>query len=91
MTEKPVTKLHRFIPIIVRFLAVFVLILLASLAGGCAMPPYMTSLEKILEQKGINNRGGYGYRCTAGAHRGASEDFKENTMAALKAAEESSK
>ncbi|MGD9044430.1 MAG: glycerophosphodiester phosphodiesterase family protein [Desulfobacterales bacterium] len=55
------------------------------------MPPYMTSLDEILEQKGINNRDSYGYRCTAGAHRGASEDFKENTMAALKAAEENSK
>ena len=55
------------------------------------MPPYMAGLDEILEREGINNRDGYGYRCTTGAHRGASEDFKENTMAALKAAEENSK
>jgi glycerophosphoryl diester phosphodiesterase len=58
---------------------------------GCAMPPYVTSLDEILEQEGRNNRARYGYRCTAGAHRGASEEHRENTMAALKAADEDSK
>ena len=58
---------------------------------GCTMPPYITSLDEILEQKGINNRTRYGYRCTAGAHRGASEEHRQNTMAALKAADKNSK
>lgn len=75
---------HRFFPI-------SALILLAAMVSGCAMPPYVTSLDEILEQEGINNRVRYGYRCTAGAHRGASEEHSENTMAALKAADKNSK
>ena len=67
------------------------LILLAAVATGCSMPPYVTSLDEILEQEGINNLVRYGYRCTAGAHRGASEEHSENTMAALKAADQNSK
>ena len=55
------------------------------------MPPYVASLDEILEQEGIDNRARYGYRCTAGAHRGASEEHRENTMAALKAADKSGK
>jgi glycerophosphoryl diester phosphodiesterase len=55
------------------------------------MPPYVTSLDEILEKEGINNRARYGYRCTAGAHRGASEEHRENTMAALKAADKNNK
>jgi glycerophosphoryl diester phosphodiesterase len=74
-----------------RFFSVFALILLAVMVSGCAMPPYVTSLDDILEKEGINNRVRYGYRCTAGAHRGASEEYRENTMAALKAADENSK
>ena len=58
---------------------------------ACDMPPYVASLDEILEQEGIDNRARYGYRCTAGAHRGASEEHRENTMAALKAADESGK
>jgi glycerophosphoryl diester phosphodiesterase len=61
------------------------------MGGGCAMPPYVTSLDEILEKEGIKNRVRYGYRCTAGAHRGASDEHKENTIAALRAAEKSSK
>ena len=67
------------------------LILLVATASGCAMPPYITSLDEILEKQGIKNQAGYKYRCTSGAHRGASEEYKENTMAALKAADKSSK
>jgi hypothetical protein len=74
-----------------RFSLVSALTLLAAMVTGCAMPPYVTSLDEILEQEGKNNRARYGYRCTAGAHRGASEEHKENTMAALKAADENSK
>ena len=77
-------KEHRFFPI-------SALILLAAMVTGCAMPPYVASLDDILEQEGINNRVRYGYRCTAGAHRGASEEHRENTMAALKAADKYSK
>ena len=40
---------------------------------GCLMPPYVANLDEILEQEGINNRVRYGYRCTAGAHRGGGE------------------
>ena len=58
---------------------------------GCDMPPYVTSLDEILKQEGLNHRIRYGYRCTAGAHRGASEEYRENTMAALKAADQNSK
>jgi glycerophosphoryl diester phosphodiesterase len=67
------------------------LILLAALAVGCALPPYVTSLNQILEQEGITHQTRYGYRCTAGAHRGASEEHRENTLAALKAADENNK
>ena len=77
-------KEHRVSP-------VSALILLAAMVTGCTMPPYVTSLDEILEQEGINNRVRYGYRCTAGAHRGASEEHRENTLAALKAADKNSK
>ena len=55
------------------------------------MPPYLTSLDEILAQQGINSRVRYGYRCTAGAHRGSSEEHRENTMTALKAADKNNK
>ncbi len=74
-----------------RFFLVSALTLFAAMVSGCGMPPYVTSLDEILEQEGRDNRTRYGYRCTAGAHRGASEEHKENTMAALKAADENSK
>lgn len=77
-------KRHRFFP-------VSALTLLAAMVTGCAMPLYVTSLDKILEQEVINNRARYGYRCTLGAHRGASEEHGENTMAALKAADRNSR
>ena len=74
-----------------RFFLLSALTLLAAMVSGCSMPPYETSLDEILEQAGINNRARYGYRCTAGAHRGASDAYVENTMASLKAADQSSK
>ena len=55
------------------------------------MPPHLKNLDEILEQEGISNRVRYGYRCTAGAHRGASKEHRENTIAALKAADKNSK
>jgi glycerophosphoryl diester phosphodiesterase len=77
------TKAHRF------FLAsAFTLVL--TLVAGCTMPPYVTSLDQILDKEGIVNQSPYGFRCTAGAHRGASKEHRENTMAALKAADANS-
>jgi glycerophosphoryl diester phosphodiesterase len=77
-------KEHRLFPVSAS-------ILLAAMVSGCTMPPYVTSLDEILEQEGLNHRVRYGYRCTVGAHRGASEEHRENTMAALKAADQNSK
>jgi len=74
-----------------RFFQVSAFILLTAMVTGCSMPPYLASLDEILEQAGIDNGVRYGYRCTAGAHRGASEEHRENTMAALKAADQNSK
>jgi len=73
------------------FFQVSALILLVAVVSACTMPPYITSLDEILAKEGIKNRTPYGYRCTAGAHRGESEKYKENTMAAIKAADENSK
>ncbi len=72
-------------------LLVFALILLTALITGCTMPPYVASLDDILKRQGIDNRVDYSYRCTAGAHRGASEEHRENTMSALQAADQDSK
>ncbi len=74
-----------------RFYLLFSLILFPLLAIGCSTPRYVISLDKIIEQEGRNNPVHYGYRCTTGAHRGASEEHRENTMAALKAADNNSK
>ena len=93
MMNRAVSTLRRFVSIIQRFVfrgGVCALILLVAMASGCAMPPYIKSLDEILEREGINNRILYGYRCTAGAHRGASEEYRENTVAALKAADKNS-
>jgi len=105
MAEKAHSTLIRFVSIIRRFVSrernqtpkkhlfflVSALILLGAMVGGCAMPPYATSLDKILKRQGMNNRIQYHYRCTAGAHRGASEEHRENTLAALKAADQNNK
>ena len=68
-----------------------IIILHVFIISGCTMPPYLTSLDDILQKEGIFKRERYGYRCTAGAHRGASEEHKENTRTALTAADETSK
>ena len=97
MMNRAVSTLRRFVSIIHRFVSrgifrqgVCAFILPVAMASGCAMPPYIKSLDEILEREGINNRIPYGYRCTAGAHRGASEEYRENTVAALKAADKNS-
>ena len=73
-------------------LGIVAFILLALLASGCAMPRSAISLNEVLAQKlGKDRNSIYGYRCTAGAHRGASVEYMENSLAALKAADEESK
>lgn len=73
------------------FFLTFAFIMLSAMVTGCTMPPYVTSLDEILEQEGRDHQARYGYRCTRGAHRGASEEHRENTLAALRAADENSK
>ncbi len=72
-------------------LASFGCALLVAGVPGCALPPSMASIDTILAKEGRRGLLHYGYRCTSGAHRGASAEYKENTMAALKAAEEDKK
>ncbi len=76
--------MHRSVPIIAAALLAFAFI-------GCATPAYVKNLDGILEQETMLDPTGYGYRCTAGAHRGASVTHGENTLAALKAADEDDK
>jgi len=66
--------------------------LLAVMAWGLSMPPYVTSLNAVIEQElGQNRNPTYRYRCTAGAHRGSSVEHRENTLTALRAADENRK
>ncbi len=62
-------------------------ILSALSAAGCALPAHTKRLDTLLEQEAVYPGVGYSYRCTAGAHRGASVQYRENTVAALKAAD----
>lgn len=78
--------MRRLVPII-RFPSALAVIVLA-IATGCTMPASMTSLDEVLAKEGKNGRTRYGYRCTSGAHRGSSVEHRENTMAALKTADE---
>lgn len=82
------TRLTKAMGSMYRFILSF---LILAVVTGCTMPPYMKSLDEILEQQQISNRNHYGYRCTAGAHRGASMEYKENTVGALTAADRNSK
>lgn len=74
-----------------RFFTIFAGILLAATLTGCATPLSVTSLDQIHEREKNDGEACYGYRCTAGAHRGASEEYRENTLAALIAADSDSK
>ena len=58
------------------------------LAGIYSLPPATRCLGDILQEEigRIGDKPYAGYRCTAGAHRGDSEIFLENSLAALKAA-----
>ena len=71
----------------IRTFACFAVCCTIMLTTGCAMPRYAVSIDAILDREGRSNGTEYGYRCTRGAHRGASEVHMENTAAALKAAD----
>jgi len=71
-----------------RFLQLLAIVLLSAVEIGCPLPPYATSLDQILDQEQITKQGSYRYRCTTGAHRCASIEYKENTIADLKAADQ---
>lgn len=60
-----------------------------AVAAGCAAPRHhATTLDRVLEQElGRSRRDLTDYRCTVGAHRGASVEHRENTLAAVLAAE----
>jgi glycerophosphoryl diester phosphodiesterase len=66
-------------------------ILSALPSAGCALPAHTKRLDTLLAQEAVYPGVHYGYRCTAGAHRGASVEYRENTVAALKAADADAK
>jgi len=67
-----------------------ILIFLSSLSEG-SIPPYETNLQNVLKHELWQNNKDYSkYRCTVGAHRGASNIFTENTLNALLAADKDS-
>jgi len=66
--------------------------LLALQAAGCAMPRSATNLSDVLKvELGTDRELSCDYWCTAGAHRGSSVDYTENTLEALKTADEEPK
>lgn len=66
-------------------------LLFSYILSGCSAPDHISGLDEIMEKHGIKNKAGYDFSCTSGAHRGASLDHMENTLAALQAADQSSK
>jgi hypothetical protein len=63
------------------------LLLSCPMVNGCALSPSTRCLGDVLEKEiGTETNQYSSYRCTAGAHRGDSINYKENTLAALKAA-----
>lgn len=71
-----------------RQLHLFLLLpLLAAASTGCMMPKSAAGLDELLMEEGRNYGTRYTYLCTRGAHRGSSEEHKENTMDALLAAD----
>jgi glycerophosphoryl diester phosphodiesterase len=59
----------------------------AAAATGCMMSKSTVGLDELLITEGRNYGTRYTYRCTRGAHRGSSQEHKENTMDALLAAD----
>jgi glycerophosphoryl diester phosphodiesterase len=71
--------------------AVFLVIIISAIASGCSTPSHVLSLDEIMARHKMGSDKSYTYRCTAGAHRGASLDHLENTLAALAAADQNDK
>jgi len=71
----------------------FILFLSAGVMGsGCAFPSSTRCLGEVLKREiGSKNDQYARYRCTVGAHRGDSNHYTENTLVALKAANDDSK
>lgn len=86
---------HHFLPrcgedwLNVMWRVVFLIGLLIFLLLPMTLPPHTTSLRQVLEHELGRTANDYpSYRCTVGAHRGSSVVFRENTISALKAAED---
>ncbi len=63
------------------------LLLSCIVLSACSLSPSTRCLGEILKSEISSENDQYtGYRCTAGAHRGDSRHYTENTLAALKAA-----
>jgi len=58
---------------------------------GCTLPQHTRSLNSILDQNDVDRSLQSNFRCTMGAHRGASDKYVENTHEALLEANESGK
>ena len=65
----------------------YLLIALTAFVCGCSIPRHTIGLDQVLIQElGKPDEYAHKYRCTAGAHRGASVEHMENTRGALEAA-----
>lgn len=69
------------------FSSITAILFSVGIMSSCTLPDHVISLENVFEREKIHPRSHYDYRCTSGAHRGASVNHRENTMAALLAAE----
>ncbi len=70
-----------------RYLRLILATAFFAVLAGCALPAHTKRLDAIIAQEAVYPGMPYDYRCTAGAHRGASVTFRENTRAALEAAD----
>ena len=67
------------------------LLIISSMIAGCTLPQHTKKLNAILEHHEVEPTSQSNYRCTMGAHRGASDKYEENTLQALKEANDNSK
>ena len=70
-------------PWVLCLLLILIPLILLPLISSCSLPPHVLSLDDMMARHGLANEEHYGYKCTAGAHRGASTDHRENSLAAL--------
>lgn len=81
-----------FVAAYARLAVLTVLIGWGIMVGGCAVSPATRCLGEVLKKEiGAENEFYAGYRCTAGAHRGDSVNYTENTLAAIRAADDDPK